>query len=260
MAPKRGAGNRGSPDEDGERHDHDQTQPSKKKQRLARLEEYEEDIGRARSRDFQKWAKVFENFGDIEAKRSAKFLGEFREDVQEREAELKAYRQKKQREFEAGQQKFASMFKVLFGKHDRQLCTLCKEDHPLFQQVQDFSADHHSLLKQASLIEKQLGTNNLRLPEVDFNQDRSGFRDVLARSVAYGVALVERILAPKLKLNTILDQPATSKADQLAKEILDGNQGFLEGESWGYVADAQVNHFRAVAAMAAPEDEADFVG
>lgn len=41
---------------------------------------------------------MFENFGEAEAKKSEMFLRSFRDDVKEKEAELKAYRQKQEQE------------------------------------------------------------------------------------------------------------------------------------------------------------------
>jgi hypothetical protein len=158
----------------------------------------------------------------------------------------------------AGQKKFSSMFNELFDDQSRRPGSLRTEDHALFKQIQAVTADHQSLMKQARLVEKQLNASNLQLPEAEFKQDRGGFKDLLARSVLYGVALVERILAPKLKSRSLLDQPAASKVDQLAKDLFNGSHEFLEGETWGYVADAQVNHFTVMAAMAALGEEANY--
>jgi hypothetical protein len=41
---------------------------------------------------------VFDNFGKAETKKSEEFLRHFRDDVKEKEAELKAYRQKQEQE------------------------------------------------------------------------------------------------------------------------------------------------------------------
>jgi len=150
------------------------------------------------------------------------------------------------------------MFKELFDDRSKRLGSLRKEDHALFKQTQAVTADHQSLMKQANLVEKQLGASNLQLPEAEFKQDRGGFKDLLARSVSYGVALVEQILAPKLKSNSLPDQPATSKVDQLAKDLFDGSHKPLDRETWGYVADVQVNYFTVMAAMAAPEEVASY--
>ncbi|KAI1816401.1 hypothetical protein GGS20DRAFT_538096 [Poronia punctata] len=228
-------------------------QPHKKKRRLARLEEYEEDVGRARSRDFQKWAKVFENFGEVEAKRSAAFLNNFRADVKKREAEFKTYRHNEEKQFVEGANKLAVIFKEVFDDKDRQSRPVRQEEHILYKQMRSITADYQSLMKQYNSVEEQLSANKLQLPEVNFEQDRLDFKELLVRSVSHGVALVERILAPKLRPSTIFEQPTTNKLDEVAKKLFDGSQEVFGGETWGHIAETQVKYFTAMAATALQE-------
>ncbi|KAI3327872.1 hypothetical protein HD806DRAFT_484238 [Xylariaceae sp. AK1471] len=234
-----------------------QTQSRSKKRRLARLEEYDEDTGRAGSRGFQRWAKVFETCTSGEAARSKAFLKEFSKEVKKKEVELKTFRQMKEQEFTKGQEKFATVFKQLYSTatstqqlpdgQNQRLGALRKEDHPLFKQAQTNTGGHLLLMTQFKLVEEQLNANKLELPVDRWKQDKRDIKELLACSGSYGEALVESVLAPKSAPCPVIDQPGTSENEQIAKELFKDSRKVLDEETWGHVAEEQVKKFSAIA-------------
>ncbi|KAI2625491.1 hypothetical protein GGS21DRAFT_304622 [Xylaria nigripes] len=232
-----------------------QAQSRRRKNRLSRLEEYDEDPGRDGSKKYQKLAKMLDTCTTQEAGKTKAFLKEFRKSVTKRETELKTFRQKKEQEFIKGQEKFAAIFKQLSQQlSDGGAGALRKEDHPLFQQARTNMEDHQSLMEQFKLVEEQLNSNKLELPVVRWKKDEQEIKELLACSSRYGEALVGTALAPGSA--AVVDRLDASEEDRFAKELFkDCQKTLVDGETWGYVAADQLKHFSAIARMVPPENE-----
>ncbi|KAI8634122.1 hypothetical protein F5Y19DRAFT_200310 [Xylariaceae sp. FL1651] len=231
---------------------------SRSKRKLARLEEYDADSGRAGSRGFQKWAQIFETCTHGEAEKSKIFLKAFRKDVRNKEDELKAFRKLKEHEFAQDQGKFAAVFKQLCstiantqqppanGRMTQQDIPR-KEDHPLFKQVQAIMEDYQSLMKQFQIMEEQLKDNQIDLPVTRWKKDKHDMKDLLASGGQHGEKIVESILAPHSVPLADTDQPGTSENEQIARELFKDSYTVLEGETWGHIAEDQVSRWVAIA-------------
>ncbi|KAI1825722.1 hypothetical protein F4861DRAFT_500447 [Xylaria intraflava] len=231
-----------------------QAQSRRKKSRLARLEEYDEDPGRDGSKKYQRLAKMLETCTTKEAGKTKSFLREFCKNVTKREAELKAFKQKKDLEFVKGQEKFDVIFKQLSQRRaDGELGALRKEDHPLFQQARTNMEDHQSLMEQFKLVEEQLNANKLELPVARWKKDEQEIKELLSCGGRYGESLVGNALAPGSVV--VVRQTEASEEDKFARELFKGCQKALDGETWGDVAEDQLKQFSAIARMVPVENE-----
>ncbi|KAI0453213.1 hypothetical protein F5B21DRAFT_505605 [Xylaria acuta] len=222
-----------------------------KKSKLSRLEEYDEDPGRAGSQNYQRLANMLENRTMKEASKSKIHLKKFRSEVKKRAMELKTYRQTQAQELAKGQEKSVAVFKKLSQQlpdgRAGQLGLLRKEDHPLFKQARVNTESYQSLLKQFKLVEEQLKTNQLELPTAKWKQDNQDIRELLTCSGRYGETLIGSVLVPESAANPVTDQPNTGETDQVVKGLFKGSQDVLDGETWGQVAEDQLKHFSAMA-------------
>ncbi|KAI0445605.1 hypothetical protein F4803DRAFT_139913 [Xylaria telfairii] len=229
----------------------------RKKSRVSRLEEYDEDPGRAGSQQYQKLANILENCATGETKKSNDFLKSFRQTVKKRGMELKTYRQKQEKELAKGQEKSAAVFKELSQQlsdgQAGQLGLFRKEDHPLFKQALVNTENYQSLTKQFKLVEERLKTDKLELPAAKWKQDYQEIREFLTSSGVYGETLIGSVLVPESAANPIINQPNTSEKDQFVKELFKDSHEVLHEETWGQVAEEQLNHFSAMARMAQRE-------
>ncbi|KAH8167010.1 hypothetical protein CIB48_g1243 [Xylaria polymorpha] len=229
------------------------TESRRKKSKFSRLEEYDEDPGRAGSQNYQRLATVLERTTTEETRKSNEFLKDFRQRVKKKGMELKTYQQKQEQELAKGQEKSATVFKELSqqlsGGQAGQLGLLRKEDHPLFKQALVNTEGYQSLMKQFKLVEEQLKTNKLELPAAKWKQDYQEIREFLTSSGVYGETLIGSVLVPESAANPVLNQPNTGEKDQFVKELFKDNQKVLHGETWGQVAEEQLNHFSAMARM-----------
>ncbi|RYC60596.1 hypothetical protein CHU98_g5605 [Xylaria longipes] len=232
-----------------------------KKSKLSRLEEYDEDPGRAGSQKYQRLANMLENHITKEARKSKDHLKAFRKMVKERGIELKTYRQKQEQELAKSQEKSVTVFKELSRQlsdgQAGQLGLLRKEDHPLFKQAEVNTKAYHSLVKQFSLVEEQLKTNKLELPAARWKQDSQDIRELLTCSGRYGETLIGSVLVSESAANPVIDQQNTGEIDQAVKELFKDSQGVLDGETWGQVAEEQLKHFSAMARTVQLEGEGD---
>lgn len=108
-------------------------------------------------------------------------------------------------------------------------------------------------MKQFKLVEEQLKTNKLELPAAKWKQDYQEIREFLTSSGVYGETLIGSVLVPESAANPVLNQPNTGEKDQFVKELFKDNQKVLHGETWGQVAEEQLNHFSAMARMVQQE-------
>ncbi|KAI8945216.1 hypothetical protein F4801DRAFT_141042 [Xylaria longipes] len=232
-----------------------------KKSKLSRLEEYDEDPGRAGSQKYQRLANMLENHITKEARKSKDHLKAFRKMVKERGIELKTYRQKQEQELAKSQEKSVTVFKELSRQlsdgQAGQLGLLRKEDHPLFKQAEVNTKAYHSLVKQFSLVEEQLKTNKLELPAARWKQDSQDIRELLTCSGRYGETLIGSVLVSESAANPVIDQQNTGEIDQAVKELFKDSQGVLDGETWGQVAEEQLKHFSAMARTVQLEGEGE---
>ncbi|KAI1175727.1 hypothetical protein F4777DRAFT_549044 [Nemania sp. FL0916] len=218
---------------------------------LSRLEEYDEDPGRAGSKKYQRLANMLETCTTQEAAKSGVFLKEFRKEVKKKNGEIKKFRQLKEQELTKSREKTAAILRQIpqqFSESgDGQLRTLRKENHPLFKQIQANQEDHESLLKQIELVEEQLNANKLELPEAKWNQDKKDITEILGCGSRYGEALVGNVLVPSFTPSSVFGQPAAVEKDRIARELFKGNREALDGETWGHVAEEQLKQFSAIA-------------
>ncbi|KAI1754761.1 hypothetical protein F4782DRAFT_460858 [Xylaria castorea] len=232
-----------------------------KKSKLSRLEEYDEDPGRAGSQKYQRLANMLENHTTKEARNSKVHLKEFRNMVKQRGTELKTYRQKQQQELAKGQEKSVAVFKKLSQQLSNgqagQLGLLRKEDHPLSKQAQVNTEIYQSLVKQFKLVEEQLRTDKLELPAAKWKQENQDIRELLTCSGRYGETLIGSVLVPESAANPVIDQQHTGEGDQFIKELFEDCQDVLDGETWGQVAEEQLKHFSAMARTVRREREGE---
>ncbi|KAI0860305.1 hypothetical protein F4860DRAFT_226345 [Xylaria cubensis] len=231
--------------------------PRSKKNKLSRLEEYDEDPGRAGSQKYQKLANILENHTTKEARNSKAYIKEFRSMVKEKGMELKAYRQKQKQELAEGQEKSPAVVKELSQQLSNgqagQLGLLRKEDHPLFKQAQVNTEVYQSLVKQFDLLEEQLKNDKLELPVAKWKQDNEKIREFLTCSGKYGETLIGNVLVPESAANPAVDQRSTGEGDEFVKYLFKDCQDVLDGETWGQVAEEQLKHFSAMARTVQPE-------
>ncbi|KAI1117549.1 hypothetical protein F5Y14DRAFT_353455 [Nemania sp. NC0429] len=236
------------------------TGPRGKKSKLSRLEEYDEDPGRAGSQKYQKLANMLEMCATKETDKSKAYLRQFRKDVETGDMELKRLRQQKEHEFVEGRDKIAAVFKQLShhfcGNRDERPSTFRKEDHPLFKQAQANIDDHHSLLKQFKLVEEQLSANRLELPMARWQQDKREMTEILDCSGKYGETLVGSILAPEPAASPKMSQQNLDEDEQFVKELFKDNGATLDGETWGRVAEDQLKQFSVIARTVRLTEEA----
>ncbi|KAI1745321.1 hypothetical protein F4680DRAFT_442799 [Xylaria scruposa] len=230
-----------------------------KKNRLSRLEEYDDDPGRAGSQKYQKLASMLENHTTKEARNSKAYMKEFRNMAKERSIELKAYLQKHKRELAKGQEISVPVVKELSKQLSNgqagQLGHLRKEDHPFFKQAQANTEIYQSLVKQFKLLEEQLKADKLELPVAKWKQDNEEIREFLTCSGKYGETLIGKMLVPESAANPAVDQQNADEEDQFIKGLFKDCQEVLDGETWGQVAEKQLKHFSAMARTVQPERE-----
>ncbi|KAI0426063.1 hypothetical protein F5Y09DRAFT_351635 [Xylaria sp. FL1042] len=226
-----------------------------KKSRMSRMGEYDEDPGRAGSLKYQRMANILKKVED----KSAAFLEEFRNDVERESLQLKAFSREKEQEFVKDQEKYSAMMYQLSHKlPDRnhgQLCALRKEDHPLFQKAQAQREDFNSLLKHFETMEEQLKSDKLELPVATWKQDKQDMKELLAYGGRYGEALLGGALAPELAASPEIDLPGTSEKDQLVKELFKDGRNVLDEETWGHLAEDQLEQLSAIARRLPAEEE-----
>ncbi|KAI0472478.1 hypothetical protein F4859DRAFT_107009 [Xylaria cf. heliscus] len=222
-----------------------------KKSKLSRLEEYDEDPGRAGSQKYQRLADMLETCATEEADKSRKFLKDFHQKVKRRAMELKTYRQKQEQELAKGQEKSVAVFKELSQQLSTgqagQLGRLRKEDHPLFKQAQVHTESYQSLVKQLKFVEEQLKTDRLELPAARWKQDNQEIREVLTCSSRHGETLLGSVLVPDSATNPAIDQQNTVEKDKFVEDLFKESQKLLQGETWGQIAEEQLKHFSAMA-------------
>ncbi|KAI1428850.1 hypothetical protein F5Y12DRAFT_710797 [Xylaria sp. FL1777] len=227
-----------------------------KKNRLSRLEEYDEDPGRAGSQQYQVLANALKKVAD----KSEAFLEEFENDVKRKDVELKAFCRKKEQEFTKDQEKFSTVMNQLSqqlpdSEHGR-LGSLRKEDHPLFQKAQAQRDDVNSLLTQLETMEERLKSDKLELPMAVWKQDKHDVKELLEHGGRYGEALLGGALAPELAISLEIDQPGASAKDQLVKELFKDGRKVLDEETWGHLAEGQLKQLSAIARRLPVEEEA----
>ncbi|KAI0542167.1 hypothetical protein GGR58DRAFT_527229 [Xylaria digitata] len=229
-----------------------------KKSRLSRLEEYDEDPGRAGSQKYRKLASMLETCTTKEDSKSKAFLKEFRKNTKQRGVELKAFWQEKEQEFTDNQEtldtRVNQLSQQLSAQRNGQPGRLCKEDHPLFRTAQAQRDNINSLLKQLDPIEEQL-TQKLELPVTRWKQDKGEMKEILHYGSRYGEVLLGAALAPELADSPEIDQSTGCEQDQFAKEFFFSDcRKLLDGETWGHVAENQVKQISAIV-RALPIDE-----
>ncbi|KAI0416407.1 hypothetical protein F5X98DRAFT_387997 [Xylaria grammica] len=227
------------------------TGPRSKKSKLSRLEEYDEDPGRAGSQKYRKLADMLEACTTKEESKSRTFLKQFRQDVNHRSMELRTFWQEKDQEFSRGQAALSTQVNQLSrlsARRDGQPGALRKEDHPLFQKSDAHTEDINSLLKQLEPVEAQ-GNRVLELPTARWMQDKHEMKEVLVCGGKYGQVLLGGALAPELAANAEIDQPNAGEHGKFAKELFRDGRKFLDDETWGHVAEDQLMQMSAIVNM-----------
>ncbi|TGJ82602.1 hypothetical protein E0Z10_g6167 [Xylaria hypoxylon] len=234
------------------------TESRGKKSKLSRLEEYDEDPGRAGSQKYRKLANVLETCTTKEGGKSKAFLKEFRKHVKQRGTELKNFWQEKEREFTENQEtlntRVNQLSQHLSAGRDGRPGELCKEDHPLFRKAQAQREDINSLLEQLGPMDEQL-TQMLELPLDRWKQDKYEMKEALICGSRYGEVLLGGALAPELAAAQEIDRPNASEHDQIAKELFKDGRKLLDGKTWGHVAEDQLKQISAIVRMLPLDEE-----
>ncbi|KAI1807703.1 hypothetical protein F4811DRAFT_549468 [Daldinia bambusicola] len=244
--------------------------PKKKKKtgidrRLSRLEEYNEDEGRESSRNFQRWAEIFEGNTKGEVMKSKTFIKNFRTKVQKQVDKVRDYMQEQEKLLAQNNSKFVERFEDLYSAtvfthgSDSEACNTSKEDHILFQDAQVVISGSHALLKKFKETDEQLKNYKFELPSAKWKQDKQDIKDLLSCGREYGEKLVEDKLAPAPQMFQKTDgYKANGKEAMASKLFKKGSSKARDDDTWGTVAAEQVKRFTTIA-KSVPLDDVEGV-
>ncbi|KAI5926096.1 hypothetical protein F4810DRAFT_708174 [Camillea tinctor] len=237
-----------------------------KKKKLARLEEYDADEGRAGSRGFQKWAELFENSTKGEANKSKTFMKSFQSKVKENIDQVRDYIQQQEHSLERSGDKYVTIFQNLFSTTvdacitpDSQKSGATaskKERHILYKKSQDILSKSASLLKQFTETDEKVQKQKMDFPIARWKQDKQDIKELLELGRQHGEKLAEDLLVPNMHPSLKLDRGQLSDKEKLASDLFKDSQGALKGDTWGTVAADQVRQFKALAKTIPPEEQA----
>ncbi|OTA94035.1 hypothetical protein M434DRAFT_384818 [Hypoxylon sp. CO27-5] len=229
-----------------------------KKKRLSRLEEYAEDEGREGSRNFQRWAEIFESNTKGEVMKSKTFVKNFGAKVKKQTDRVRDYMQEQEKKLTGGSKdEFVEAFEKLYSatvlptgtskvSGGKALGT-GKESHVLFKDAQAIISGGYSLLKQFMETEERLKDYKIGLPTVKWKQDKQDIKELLACGREVGEKLIEEKLAPKSYPSPKPDRYKSSEKENIAAELFKNSHKASDGSHWGVVAADQVKKFAAIA-------------
>ncbi|KAI1639403.1 hypothetical protein F4809DRAFT_596045 [Biscogniauxia mediterranea] len=239
--------------------------PRGKKKRLARLEEYDVDEGRAGSRQFQKWAELFENSTKGEANKSKMFMKNFQSKVKKNVDQVQDYIKQQEHRLEEDRDKYVTIFHNLFsttvdacappGLRKGSAATGKKEGHVLYETAQDILSKSASLLKQFTETDEKVQQHKVDFPTARWKQDKQDIKELLELGRQHGEQLVEDLLVPNMHSSLKHDQTQLSDNEKLASDLFKDSHKALKGDTWGTVAADQVRQFKTLAKMVPPKDQ-----
>ncbi|KAI0142410.1 hypothetical protein F4776DRAFT_676294 [Hypoxylon sp. NC0597] len=228
-----------------------------KNKRLSRLEEYAEDAGREGSRNFQRWAEIFESNTKGEAIKSKTFMKNFGAKVKKQTDRVRDYMQEQEKKLTGNKDRFVEVFEKLYSatalpskaSHESgsKARGTGKESHVLFKDAQAVMSGGYSLLKQFKETEERLKDYKIELPTVKWKQDKQDIKELLACGREVGEKLVEEKLAPKSYPFPQPDRYKSSEKENIAAELFKDSRKAPDGGHWGAVAADQVKKFAAIA-------------
>ncbi|KAI1139560.1 hypothetical protein F5Y05DRAFT_411748 [Hypoxylon sp. FL0543] len=231
--------------------------PKHKDKRLSRLEEYDEDEGREGSRNFQKWAEIFETNTKGEVMKSKAFLKNFKVQVGKHTDRVRGYMREQEKKLTESKGQFAEVFEKLHfakvlaprtsNKVGSNVRAATKEGHILFKEAQSVISGGFSLLKQFKETDAQLKTFKLELPTSKWKQDKQDIKELLACGREVGEKLVEEKLAPKAYPSPQPDRYKANEKENIAAELFKESRKPTNGDYWGAVAADQVKRIAAIA-------------
>ncbi|KAI0009312.1 hypothetical protein F4779DRAFT_640611 [Xylariaceae sp. FL0662B] len=230
------------------------TAAKNKKKRLARLEEYEKDEGRAGSRGFQQWAEIFEKNTKGEVSKSKEFMKAFRDETKKQADEVRDYMRKQENQLTKSGEKFVKVFERLHSTSVLPPGTTSKEGHVLFKETQKFISGGYALLKHFKDTEEGLKNQKLEFPTERWKNDKQELKEILAGGRQEGEKLAEGILAPDTYTPSKPGNYMASPNEQLVSDLFKESRKFLEQDNWGTVAVDQVKKLTALAKIIPPKN------
>ncbi|KAI0131300.1 hypothetical protein F4814DRAFT_445438 [Daldinia grandis] len=221
--------------------------------RLSRLEEYNEDEGRESSRNFQRWAEIFEGNTQGEATKSKTFMKGFATKVKNQTDKVRDYIQEQEKQLAQSNSKLAGTFRelcsgtVLSHGSDGEAPGTTKEGHILFQDAQSIISESYALLRKFNETDEQLKSYKFELPTAKWRQDKQDMKDLLSCGREYGEKLVEDKLIPRAHIPHQADRREVNEKESMALDLFKESRMALDGDTWGIVAAEQVKKFTAIA-------------
>ncbi|KAI0843345.1 hypothetical protein F5Y06DRAFT_302593 [Hypoxylon sp. FL0890] len=233
------------------------SKPKDKNKRLSRLEEYVEDEGREGSRNFQRWAEIFESNTKGEVMKSKTFMKNFSVKVKKHTDRVREYMREREKKLTESKDQSAEVFEKLYSAtvlppgtsnaSGSKAGGASKESHVLFKEAQAVMSGGYSLLKQFKETDEQLKTFKLEFPTAKWKQDKQDIKELLACGREVGEKLVEEKLAPKGYPSPQPDRYKVNEKEGVAAELFKDSRKGSDGDNWGAVAADQVKRFAAIA-------------
>ncbi|KAI1266233.1 hypothetical protein F5Y18DRAFT_24397 [Xylariaceae sp. FL1019] len=229
-------------------------QSKKKTKQLARLEEYDEDQGRAGSRSFQKWATVFDNCTKGDAEKSKIFVDDFRKEVKKDAATLKALMSQRRDETVDSPGGCMAAFDELSSNSAAAIKR--REDHPLFTRTQTSIGNIRSLTTHMRDLETELKQEvNMDNPAMDWDRDKQEMKLLLDEADQRGQKFIEGMLNPDAYPSPKRDDEDTGHHQRLAQSLYLDVRKVLKGQTWGHVAAEQVHKLTSMIAATVQEEK-----
>ncbi|KAF3070959.1 hypothetical protein GL218_00774 [Daldinia childiae] len=221
--------------------------------RLSRLEEYNEDEGREGSRNFQRWAEIFEGNTQGEVAKSKTFIKNFRMKIKKQTDKLREYIQEQETQLAQSNDKLLETFGELYRTSglarglDGEARNTTKEGHILFQDAKSIISGSYELLIKFKETDEQLKSYKFELPIAKWKQDKQDMKDLLSCGREYGEKLVEDKLTPEAHISHQPDRYKENERESMASDLFKESRMALDGDTWGTVAAEQVKKFTAIA-------------
>ncbi|KAI1340130.1 hypothetical protein F5Y15DRAFT_423514 [Xylariaceae sp. FL0016] len=239
--------------------------------RLSRLAEYDEDEGRTASRNFQKWAQIYENSTKGEVKRSETFMRNFKPKINRQADGLRTILRKEEEKLS---QDRGISTRILDTMHlaeplsprpgsnsDREQTVVNKERRSLEAEAKSYIVDSWDLVKQFKDVNGILRQNERERPDVHWNQDKKEMKGLLFCGHEHGVQMLENMLAAASHRLHQLDRPDMSEKQVMASSMFKRSREAFDGDTWGDVKERHVRQFSVIAkVLPLSEDDNDHLG
>ncbi|KAI1381547.1 hypothetical protein F4677DRAFT_403377 [Hypoxylon crocopeplum] len=227
-----------------------------KNKRLSRLEEYNEDEGREGSRNFQRWAEIFENNTKGEGMKSKTFMKNFGAKVKKQTDRIRDYMEEQEKKLTQSKDQSVAVFEKLYlaaisppgtpSEPDNMTHGTSKDGHILYKDAQTIVSESYALLRQFKEADERLKNHKLELPSAKWKQDGRDMKDLLACGREYGEKLVESKLVPKAYISHQPDRYNANEKESIASELFKDSCKGLDEDNWGTVAADQVKRLTAI--------------